>query len=108
MATLRAIVGPVLANGFRLAGLTVDEATSAPQAAALLDRLAQRPDAGVILMQQDWFDLLPDAQRRTLDRAAVPVIVPIPAADWAGGRGSAEEYILDLLQRAIGYRVRLQ
>jgi vacuolar-type H+-ATPase subunit F/Vma7 len=108
MAILRAIVGPVLATGFRLAGLTVDEATSAPQAAALLQRLAQRPDTGVVLMQQDWFDLLPEAQRRVLDRAPVPVVVPIPAADWSGGRSGAEEYILDLLQRAIGYRVRLQ
>ena len=108
MATVRAIAGPVSAAGLRLAGLIVDEATTATQAAALLDQLARQPDTGIVLMQQDWFDLLPDAQRRAHERAAVPVIVPIPAADWSGGHGAAETYILDLLQRAIGYRVRLQ
>jgi vacuolar-type H+-ATPase subunit F/Vma7 len=108
MSKLRVIAGAVLASGFRLAGLNVDEATSASEAATLLDRLAERPDTGVILMQQDWFDLLPEAQRRMVERAPVPIVVPIPSADWSGGRGDAEAYILDLLQRAIGYRVRLQ
>jgi vacuolar-type H+-ATPase subunit F/Vma7 len=108
MPSLRTIVGPALANGFRLAGLAVDEVRTPVEASALLDRLASRADIGVILLQQDWFDALPDAQRRALERAPLPIIVPIPPAEWMEHRGAAESYILDLLQRAIGYRVRLQ
>lgn len=108
MATVRAITGPALASGFRLAGLTVDEVSDAREAAVRLERLAALPDTGVVLVEQDWFDALPDALRRSLERRPVPIVVPIPRVSWVADRGRAEAYILDLLQRAIGYRVRLQ
>jgi vacuolar-type H+-ATPase subunit F/Vma7 len=108
MGSLRLILAPALASGFRLAGLEVDEARTAEEAARLVDRYAAGADTAVILLQQEWFDALPEGQRRLLDRAPVPVIVPVPGAQWIEGRGAAESYILDLLQRAIGYRVRLQ
>lgn len=108
MATLRIILGAPQAAGFRLAGLPVDEARSAAEAARLLDRYAAMPDTGVVLVQQDWFDALPELQRRALERVPVPVIVPVPVASWSEVHGAAESYILDVLQRAIGYRVRLQ
>lgn len=108
MSTLRTIAGPSLAAGFRLAGVPVDEAADAREAAAILERLMERPETGVVLLEQEWFDALPEPQRRDLERRPVPIVVPIPRLQWAEGRGGAEEYILDLLQRAIGYRVRLQ
>ena len=108
MMTLRLILAPGLASGFRLAGLEVDEARTAGDASRLVDRYASSADTGVILLQQEWFDALPEGQRRALDRVPVPVIVPVPGAQWVEGRAAAESYILDLLQRAIGYRVRLQ
>jgi vacuolar-type H+-ATPase subunit F/Vma7 len=108
MATLRTIAGPVMAAGFRLAGLPVDEARTAPDAATLLERIAADPDTGVILIEQEWFDAVPELLRRTLEKQPVPIVVPIPRVEWAGERAGAASYILDLLQRAIGYRVRLQ
>lgn len=108
MATLRLILAPVLASGFRLAGLEVEEARTADEASRLVDRYASRSETGLILLQQEWFDGLPEGQRRALDRVPLPVIVPVPSAEWIEGRGAAESWILDLLQRAIGYRVRLQ
>ncbi len=108
MATLRTIAGPVMASGFRLAGLNVDEARTAPEAAAILDRLAADPGTGVVLIEQEWFDALPELLRRTLEKQPVPIVVPIPRVEWEEGRPGAVSYILDLLQRAIGYRVRLQ
>jgi vacuolar-type H+-ATPase subunit F/Vma7 len=108
MAALRLILAPALAAGFRLAGLEVDEANTADEASRLVDRYASGAGTGVILLQQEWFDGLPEGQRRALDRVPLPVIVPVPGAQWIEGRGAAESWILDLLQRAIGYRVRLQ
>ena len=108
MPSLRAIADPVLAAGFRLAGLEVDEVATSSEAAAVLGRLSGTPGVGVVLIRQDWFDALPEALRRAIERQPVPIVVPVPRADWTGSRAGAEAYILDLLQRAIGYRVRLQ
>jgi hypothetical protein len=38
----------------------------------------------------------------------VPIVVPFPAPLWDAAPSEPAEYILQLLQRAIGYRVRLQ
>lgn len=108
MSTLRVVTAPALAPGFRLAGLPVDEVESPGDAAAAIERLTREHDAGVILVQQDLWERLPEAARRALERAPVPIVVPIPPPQWAAHGRGAEDYILDLLQRAIGYRVRLQ
>lgn len=108
MPTLHAVTGPLLASGFRLAGLRVTEARTGAEAVAAAERLAGQADAGVILVEQALFDAIPEPRRHALERAPSPILVPVPAAEWAAGRGAAEAYIVELLQRAIGYRVRLQ
>jgi vacuolar-type H+-ATPase subunit F/Vma7 len=105
---LRTIAGPALAAGFRLAGLRVEEVEATHDIGAVIERLAGDGETGVILVQQDLYDALPEPHRRALERAALPLIVPIPAAAWTAGAPDATTFLLDLLQRAIGYRVRLQ
>lgn len=104
---VRVIAGPLLASGFRLAGLSVDEVATPRAAGEVLERLAAEGGTGVILLQQDYFDGIAEPLRRAVERWALPIVVPIPAAAWDTRRG-AVDYIVDLLQRAIGYRVRLQ
>ena len=108
MPTLRVVTEPALAAGFRLAGLPVEEARSPRDVTAAIERLTREHDAGVILVQQDLWDALPEAERRAIERTPLPIIVPVPPPQWAARGRGAEDYILDLLQRAIGYRVRLQ
>jgi vacuolar-type H+-ATPase subunit F/Vma7 len=105
---IHVIAAPGIAAGFRLAGLPVAEAATAREVEQLVGTEAARPDAGVILVQQDLYEATPAAMRRELERRPLPIVVPIPAARWAEERRRPEDYILDLLQRAIGYRVRLQ
>jgi len=37
----------------------------------------------------------------------LPLVIPVPGPDWTT-ESSAHEYIVEILRRAIGYRVRLQ
>jgi vacuolar-type H+-ATPase subunit F/Vma7 len=53
-------------------------------------------------------DAVPEVVRRAAERRALPILVPIPAPAWGAGALDAESYILELLRRSIGYRVRLQ
>jgi len=69
--------------------------------------LVDEDDAGVVIIDQMLYGALPDEMKRTLQRSAMPVVIPVPGPDWTE-ESSAHEYIVDILRRAIGYRVRLQ
>jgi len=105
---VRVIASPGIATGFRLAGLRVDEVADARDAGDRLVSAGAQPDVGILLVEQALLDLVPEITRREAERRALPILVPIPAPAWGGAKGDAESYILELLRRSIGYRVRLQ
>lgn len=105
-ARLRVICEPDLAAGFGLAGISA--LASEPQAAeASLADLLRRRDAGVVLLQEQLHESLSPDVRARLDRSATPVVVPFPGPAWVAP-ASAEERVVELLRRAIGYRVKLR
>lgn len=106
--SVRVLASPASAAGFRLAGLAVDEVRAPRDAGDRLARAATQKDVGIILIEQALLDAVPDAIRRAAESRAVPLVVPIPAPDWGGHKVDAKAFILELLRRAIGYRVRLQ
>ncbi len=105
---VRAVASPALAAGLRLAGVPVDEAETVLATADRMAALAAQPDVGIVLVEQPLFDALPAAVRHELENRALPIVVPVPHATWGAPADRAEAYILELLRRAIGYRVRLQ
>ncbi len=105
---VRAVATPALAAGFRLAGLPADDAGTPAAAAERVAALVDAPDLGILLVEQPLYDAFPAAARRDLESRALPIVVPVPRAGWEGGPPPGEAYILELLRRAIGYRVRLQ
>jgi vacuolar-type H+-ATPase subunit F/Vma7 len=76
-------------------------------AAAIIADLAKRDDIGVLLVEQSLLDALDPATERELSRRPTPIIVPFPGPAWRERERAPESLVLQLLQRAIGYRVRL-
>ena len=108
MSEIRA-VGPAAAcAGFALAGVPVSEVSSARDAAAVIAPLLDRSEISVLLVEQGLLDGLGDVERQRLMRTPTPVIVPFPGPVWGERASPAEAYVLELLRRAIGYRVRLR
>jgi vacuolar-type H+-ATPase subunit F/Vma7 len=103
---LRVVCRPSLAAGFALAGVPALPASDPKEAATLVLGLAARADVGVVLVEESLFAALPDARRRALERQPLPVVIPVPGPR-AEGAPPAERHLVELLQRAIGYRVRL-
>jgi vacuolar-type H+-ATPase subunit F/Vma7 len=62
---------------------------------------------GVVLVQQDFHDALPDDLRHHLQRHPLPMVVPFPGPARVAVP-EAEGYIVELLRQVIGYRVRLR
>lgn len=103
--TVRVICRPVLAPGLELAGLGVTRAVDAAATAAALKRFAADGEVGVVLVDGGLYAQLPLELRGRLDRQALPVVAPLPPPAW-DAKGEAEAYVLEILRKAIGYRVR--
>lgn len=105
--TVWVVARPETARGFRLAGLPVRPAADAPGAEEVIRRLAEEADVAVIFVQRELFDSLGEGLRRTLEATSVPVVVPFPDPSWEEA-GPSEEWVVELLRRAVGYRVQLR
>ncbi len=101
------IATPGLTAGFALAGVQVVAAASGDDAAREIDRLAGHGNTGVVIIEEPLYEAIPEELRRGVSRSSLPVVIPVPGPDWTA-ESSAHEYIVEILRRAIGYRVRLQ
>jgi vacuolar-type H+-ATPase subunit F/Vma7 len=104
---IRVLCRPAVAAGFRLAGFEPLMAEDAADGARHLAALIDDPDAGVVLVQEDFYAALSAVARRGLARRSLPLVVPFPAPTRTPVAQGADAFIAELLRQAIGYRVRL-
>ncbi len=98
---------PGTSAGFALAGVHIVEIADRADTLAEVSRLIDAAEAEVVIIEESLYqDLSPEA-RRGFGRLTQPVIIPVPGPNWSE-ESNAREYIVDILRRAIGYRVRLQ
>lgn len=106
-ATLvRVLCRPATARGFALAGLAADPVVEGLDPTPAIEEALARPGTGVLLIEEPIYDGLGGELRTRLDRSTLPVVVPFPGPTFEAGR-PAEERVVDMLRRAIGYRVKL-
>jgi vacuolar-type H+-ATPase subunit F/Vma7 len=101
---VKVLCTPRVAAGFTLAGVNVEEVDEGV-VSDVLRRLSVDETVGIILVEDTLHRALPDDLRGRLDRLAVPIVVPFPSPSWER-RGLAEQYVLEILRQAVGYRVR--
>jgi vacuolar-type H+-ATPase subunit F/Vma7 len=101
------VADPVVALGFRLAGLEPRVVASVEGASAALDEMVRDPRWGVILVQEDLMPEVAPTSTRSAS-SGLPILVPFPGSGRERAVGDAEAYVAELLRRAVGYRVRLR
>ena len=107
-ARIRALCTHETALGLALSGIAPIEAATGPEAAAALDVLANTPArGGVVFIEQTLYDALPGSKRRQIRRDGTPILMPFPSPS-VDSRIAPEQELLDVLRRAVGYRVRLR
>ena len=106
--SVRVLASPALAVGFRLAGIAADDITDPADAGAALTARSAEPGLGILIVEQRLLDAASATVRREVERKPVPIIVPVPSPTWGDGPDDADNVILDLLRRAIGYQVKLR
>jgi vacuolar-type H+-ATPase subunit F/Vma7 len=97
-----------VAAGFGLTGLPVVPAATSAEAAEECRRWLTDPSVGVVLVEQEYHDQLPEEIRHQLSRRPLPMVVPFPGPAWQEKAEAADSYIVELLRQVIGYRVRLR
>ena len=108
-AGIHAICRRASGLGFSLAGLAPVIAETGDAAGDALAALsAERARGGVVLVEQALYDALPPAWRRQLRREGLPIVMPFPGPAALGAGVAPEQELLEILQRAIGYRLRLR
>jgi len=105
---VRVLCRPEIAAGFALAGLRPVEAATPQEGSERLRELLSQDDIGVVLVEETFYDGLPEDLRRQVGRRPLPMVVPFPEPAWVPGGEAAETYIVELLRQVIGYRVRLR
>ncbi|NJD29874.1 MAG: hypothetical protein FIA92_16475 [Chloroflexi bacterium] len=106
MARLVALIGPALADGFRLSGVATIVVRSGPETVGSLRELAADEEIGLVLVTADLWAALDDRTRDRFEGLARPIVLVIPAGaptDLATRR----ELVVEMLRRAIGYRIQL-
>lgn len=97
-----------LVVGFALAGVPAIEAATRDEAVIRLAEALDDPSIGIVLADHAIIDALPDPVKQRAARRSTPILLSLPSPDWSETPDHGASAILDLLQRAIGYRVRLQ
>lgn len=96
------VTDPETGDGFRLAGATVVEASTAEEAGEVLIPILTADDVGIIAVREDFMAFLDKTLLSQIEKSYHPVIIPIPAPRMEASMGN---YIEMLLKRAIGYNI---
>ena len=104
--SVRVVCRPEVAPGFELAGMRTDIALDGADARTRLTALAADPDVGIVLLEDRLQRALPAEYAQRLERQSRPLVAPFPSPRFEAA-GAAEAAVLEILRRAIGYRVRL-
>ena len=108
-ASVHAICRREAALGVALAGIAPIEASTAADVAAALAALAHGPArGGLVLIEASLYDALSPAIRRQIHKDGAPILVPFPGPAPLPAGAAPEQELLEVLRRAIGYRVRLK
>jgi V/A-type H+-transporting ATPase subunit F len=99
------ITPPDARHGFALTGVR-QVTSSIEELPGCLLGLARDPLTGVIIVDERLTVGEVQQQIRALERRWPGLLVVLPAPERAG-RASEEDYVLQLIRRAIGYQVRL-
>lgn len=105
---VRVLASPAVAAGFALAGLHARAVPARRDSAEYLAAVLADPAVAVLLVEHDLVRALPPGDQQELRRRTTPLIVPFEGPAWVAEPEREMEIILDILRRAIGYRVRLQ
>ena len=107
MSDVIAIVPPGQGMGFTLAGIDIRETATREEALGALEEEMDDERNGVIFIDEDYLENLPRNLQRRVDETVVPLVVGLPVISKWEYVHDQDERFQRIVQRAIGYRIKL-
>ncbi len=108
MSKYQVITDTESALGFRLAGVETLVADEVDKAETLLQEAINSGEVGLILINQNILNRFSDSFHRKLEKISLPLIIPVPISKNWWQEAPSEDYIFNLIRRAIGYHMKIK
>ena len=105
MFRLTVICPEKLARGFELTGVDVFTSDSKEKTEDLLFQTIEAKKTGLVILPQEHLEGLEERRRKQIEELDVPLIVPVPMIQES--ELTPEEYVSQMVRRAIGYQVKI-
>jgi len=107
-----AVLRSDLAAGFSLTGVDVIRVTEERPGAAreALQGAVENREYGLVIVDETLLRDVDERFRASLHERNLPLVVPVPGdLTWSDGEaGTEDEYVAQLVKRAVGYQLKVQ
>ncbi len=102
------ITDPETADGFRFAGVSVVTVDSPEAAREQVRLLLDSPDAGILAMNESFYNSLDEKTVEKIDSVYRPIVIPLPIKETVEMAGERRAYLARLIHRAVGFDITLR
>ena len=102
------ITDPETADGFRFAGVSVIPADTKETAREQVKILLDDPDAGILAVNESFYNALDEKTMEKIDRVYRPIVIPLPIKETVEMAGERRAYLARLIHRAVGFDITLR
>jgi vacuolar-type H+-ATPase subunit F/Vma7 len=99
-----------LGAGFALAGVEVATAADPEAARAALDAAMGSGTYGIVIVDQELLRGIDETARRSYEASTLPLVIEVPGEmAWrAEQEAPTDDYIAQLIRRAVGYQLNIK
>ena len=110
MSKVLALLRRDLGAGFALAGVEIATAADPTAARATLDAAMGSGTYGIVIVEQELLRGIDETARRTYEASTVPLVIEVPGEmAWrAEQEAPTDDYIAQLIRRAVGYQLNIK
>jgi len=93
--------------GFNMAGIRVSEVSDREDALETLAAEMDNNETGLILIDEEYSQDMPQKLQKRVDESTIPLVVSVPIISQWEYVHDQDERFERIIQRAIGYRIKL-
>jgi len=106
--SLVVLTDPDNADGFRLAGVDVYEASNETEARKKLNALLNDDTTGIVAINESMLAAIDEHTQRKIDTLYRPIVIPLPLREKLAAGEERRAYLSRLIRRAVGFDITLR